>query len=66
VRQLAGLVRVGTFDPVRRRGPLLGENTDEVLTNLLGLDEEQLDQLASEGAFGSQYTGLRPGLERNT
>jgi crotonobetainyl-CoA:carnitine CoA-transferase CaiB-like acyl-CoA transferase len=53
VRQLAGLVRVGTFAPVQRRGPLLGEHTAEILEGLLGLEEADLVQLAADGAFGA-------------
>lgn len=52
VRQLAGVVRVGEFNPVQRRGPLLGEHTAEVLHELLGVDREHLGKLAIEGAFG--------------
>lgn len=52
VRQLAGPVRVGAFNPVRQRGPFLGEHTAAVLSELLAITEDQLTQLAHEGAFG--------------
>jgi crotonobetainyl-CoA:carnitine CoA-transferase CaiB-like acyl-CoA transferase len=55
VRQLAGLVRAGNFEPVQRRGPLLGEHTAEVLRDLLGLGEVQLEELAAADAFGPEY-----------
>ncbi len=52
VRQIAGLVRVGAFEPVRRRAPLLGEHTADVLGELLEIDEAALRALAAAGAFG--------------
>lgn len=58
VHQLAGPVRVGTFSPVLRRGPLLGENTVEVISDLLGLSGEQVDRLARDGAFGERSMKL--------
>ena len=33
-------------------GPLLGEHTDEVLSELLGSDEEELRALREEGVIG--------------
>jgi len=53
VRTPATAVRVGT-DPVERRpGPALAEHTAEILTELLGYDAEAVNQLVSDGAFGS-------------
>lgn len=52
VRQLTGLVRVGSARPAVRRGPLLGEHTAEVLHELLGIDGEEFSRLAGDGAFG--------------
>ena len=62
VRQLAGVVRVGPFNPVRRRGPLLGEHTSQVVRELLGADGARLDDLAGAGAFGD--AGPSPGAKR--
>jgi crotonobetainyl-CoA:carnitine CoA-transferase CaiB-like acyl-CoA transferase len=61
VRQLAGLVRVGEFRPVHRRGPMLGEDTDQVLHDLMGIDMARRDELASAGAFGAraELTGTK-------
>jgi crotonobetainyl-CoA:carnitine CoA-transferase CaiB-like acyl-CoA transferase len=42
----------GTPQQIRRHPPLLGEHTDEVLTEL-GLDRSGLDNLRQQGAFGS-------------
>lgn len=52
VRQIAGPVRVGAFNPVAQRGPFLGEHTASVLNEILGTSNDYLDRLASEGAFG--------------
>jgi crotonobetainyl-CoA:carnitine CoA-transferase CaiB-like acyl-CoA transferase len=57
VRQLAGPVRVGTYDPVRQRGPFLGEHTAEVVGGLLGFDDDELEGFGRNGAFGDP--GLR-------
>lgn len=65
VRQLAGPVRVGVFDPVRRRGPFLGEHTAEILGELLGLDEDRLEGLGRDGAFGDPRRVLREQAERS-
>jgi crotonobetainyl-CoA:carnitine CoA-transferase CaiB-like acyl-CoA transferase len=56
VRQLAGLVRVGALEPVRRRAPFLGEHTADVLGELLGVGPARFDKLAREGAFGAIAT----------
>ncbi|HLI14803.1 MAG TPA: CoA transferase [Acidimicrobiales bacterium] len=55
VRQLASAPRVGPFEPARRRGPFLGEHTEEVLGELLGLDEAAIADLGREGAFGREW-----------
>ncbi|MCU1491349.1 MAG: putative CoA-transferase family protein [Acidimicrobiaceae bacterium] len=52
VRQVASSARVGGHGPVIRRGPLLGEHTNEVLTEVLGLDGNELKRLDAVGAFG--------------
>jgi len=55
VRSLASPVRVG--DPAEltyRRAPLRNEDAAYVLNELLGYSGETVDQLAGEGAFGSE------------
>ena len=44
VRQVASPIRIGDTRPGYRRGPRLGEHTDEVLTNLVGWTEEQIGE----------------------
>lgn len=61
VRQLAGPLRVGSFDPVRTRAPFLGEHTSEVLEMVLDLDGDAIEQLVAEGAFGRPEAVVRPG-----
>jgi|ERR1035437_946628 crotonobetainyl-CoA:carnitine CoA-transferase CaiB-like acyl-CoA transferase len=58
VRQIAGPVRVGEYEPVRERGPFLGEHTAEVVGGLLGIDDDALDSLGYGGAFGDPSLGL--------
>jgi formyl-CoA transferase len=36
-----------------RRGPLLGEDTDEVLARVCGYDEARIAALSQAGAFGT-------------
>ncbi len=38
---------------IRHAGPRLGEHTDEVLTDVLGLDAAQIDELRANGAIGA-------------
>lgn len=64
VRQLAGPVRVGAFEPSKTRGPLLGEHTTEILDNLLGMDEEEIAALRQEGAFGREDVPTQMASER--
>lgn len=52
VLQVAGPVRVGCFEPVARRGPLLGEHNAEVLRDVLSPDSVQLNVILRSGAFG--------------
>lgn len=35
------------------RSPLLGEHTEEILTEVLGYDGEELERLTKSGAFGN-------------
>lgn len=53
VRQLAGLARVGSQSSVSIRAPFLGEHTASILQEILGLTEDQIHQLADDGAFGN-------------
>lgn len=52
VRQIAGPVRVGLFNPIRQRGPFLGEHTESVLNEILGMNGDDFNQLFADGAFG--------------
>jgi crotonobetainyl-CoA:carnitine CoA-transferase CaiB-like acyl-CoA transferase len=52
VRQVAGPVRVGSFAPVDRRGPLLGEHNVEVLEDVLSFGGDQISEVLERGAFG--------------
>jgi crotonobetainyl-CoA:carnitine CoA-transferase CaiB-like acyl-CoA transferase len=65
VRQLAGPVRVGTHDPVRQRGPFFGEHTAEVVGGLLGLNDDELEGLGRNGAFGDPGMRLWSRTERS-
>lgn len=58
VRQVVGPVRVGPFDPVVRRGPLLGEHNAEVLEDVLSLDRAQIADLLQSGAFGEPLASI--------
>ena len=49
VRQVASPIRIGDTRPLQRRGPRLGEHTDEVLTNLVGWTEEQIADARVQG-----------------
>jgi crotonobetainyl-CoA:carnitine CoA-transferase CaiB-like acyl-CoA transferase len=42
----------------RSAAPLLGEHTEEVLKKLLGLTEEQLDELRAANVIGDRPLGL--------
>jgi crotonobetainyl-CoA:carnitine CoA-transferase CaiB-like acyl-CoA transferase len=53
VRQIGCPVHMGGFGSVRRRGPLLGEHTDEVLKDVLGLGSDDVELLDAAGAFGA-------------
>lgn len=52
VRQVASPVRAGPPRPDHRRAPLLNEDADYVLGELLGYEEDRRSSLAAEGAFG--------------
>ena len=42
----------GFAPPPDRRGPWLGEHTDDILRDLLGLDDERITTLRAEGIVG--------------
>ena len=44
-------IRISGMEPRLTRAPLLGEHTDQVLTDLLGLDREEVDCLRAEGVL---------------
>lgn len=53
VRQPVSPVRVGDYAPRPGRAPLLNEDADYVLGELLGYEPAQVDALSSGGAFGA-------------
>jgi formyl-CoA transferase len=60
LRYLASAVR---FDdqppPDARRPPLLGEHTNEILTEWLSMTEAEISVLADKGAFGKSAAGIK-------
>jgi crotonobetainyl-CoA:carnitine CoA-transferase CaiB-like acyl-CoA transferase len=54
VRQIASPVRVGDDAVEHRRAPLLGEDTDAVLRDVLAYNESAIAALTEAGAFGSR------------
>ena len=52
---MTGVVPRFTNTPgtIRHPGPVLGQHTDEVLSELLGLDAAKLDELRAAGVTGS-------------
>lgn len=59
VKQLASPVRVGAERPTYRRAPRRNEDFDLVLRDILGLPDDTIETLRSEGAFGDGETGSR-------
>ncbi|NKB68116.1 MAG: CoA transferase [Candidatus Latescibacteria bacterium] len=49
VRTVAGPIKMADAQIEHRRGPGLGEHTGEVLRELLGFDEEEVEEYRSEG-----------------
>ena len=65
VRQVAGATRMGDTEPVRRRGPLLGEHTREVLEEVLGLRDDEIESLGTAGGFGERSARAQAGDVRD-
>lgn len=59
VKQLASPVRVGAERPTYRRAPRRNEDFDLVLRDLLGLPDDTIETLRSQGAFGDAELGSR-------
>ena len=52
VRQLRSPARVGDGSVEYRRAPARGEDSGQVLSDLLGYAADHIDDLAERGAFG--------------
>jgi len=52
IRQMRSPVRVGAAQPDYTRAPFRAEHQDQVLRDLLGYDDAQIQALRSGGAFG--------------
>ena len=52
VKQIATPFRLSEFNPPLRRGPFLGEQTNEVLKELCGYEESRIEELRKAGLFG--------------
>ena len=59
LKQLASPVRVGSERPTYRRAPRRNEDFDLVLRDILGLPDDTIETLRSQGAFGDGETGSR-------
>ncbi len=44
----------GSYPPINRAGPLLGEDDHYVFTQMLGLDEAELERLEKAGVIGNR------------
>ena len=51
VRQVASPIKIGDYKHAHRRGPKLGEHTEEVLGEHLGLSPTQIEALRTDGAL---------------
>jgi crotonobetainyl-CoA:carnitine CoA-transferase CaiB-like acyl-CoA transferase len=56
VRQVASPFRITDFSGEMRRGPYLGEHTEEVLIEMCGYTATQVTDLAADGVFGGGYS----------
>lgn len=59
VRQVRSPVHVGAPRPSHSRAPERGEHTAEVLRDLLGYDNEAIEQLRTVGTFGPMLEDVR-------
>ena len=51
VRQVASPVKISDYKKEHQRGPKLGEHTEEVLGEHLGLSHEEIEALRTEGVL---------------
>ena len=51
VRQVAGAIKVSDHAPVHRRGPGLGEHTDQVLEDYLAMTPDRIRRLRQKGVI---------------
>jgi crotonobetainyl-CoA:carnitine CoA-transferase CaiB-like acyl-CoA transferase len=47
----------GSYPPIKRVGPLLGEDNDYVFTQILGLNRTEVDRLQRAGVIGNRPAG---------
>jgi crotonobetainyl-CoA:carnitine CoA-transferase CaiB-like acyl-CoA transferase len=60
VQTVASPLRLSTVERRLEAGPLLGEHTREVLAEICGYDEEELDRLHREGVIGAEAPASSP------
>ena len=51
VRQVAGAIKLSDHEPVYRRGPGLGEHTDQVLEDYLEMTPDRIGRLREKGVI---------------
>ena len=56
VRSIASPLKIGSSPVTARRAPKRGEDTERLLTTLLGATPERLHELRAKGAFGCDHT----------
>ena len=49
VRQVAGAIKISDHAPAHRRGPGLGEHTDQILKDTLEMTPDRIRQLREKG-----------------
>jgi crotonobetainyl-CoA:carnitine CoA-transferase CaiB-like acyl-CoA transferase len=52
IRQVASTITTEGSNLALTPGPALGENTDQLLSDLLSLSETEIDELREQGAIG--------------